>query len=166
MRALVRAAFWLRLLAVGSASLTAISASSLREWPAQRFVIFYLAPIVFAFFFWCSVRVRVGWESRRLIALDMAVVAVSAIRFFGLLPASGHMLFSVYSGLTTREWRYGLVALVLAAVTTYFKLMIWEDARSWWLGLLFGLVSAVAYHMLGGSRTRASSLTPGPTRTS
>ena len=61
----VRAASWLRRLAVGGALATALAGLFLPDWPALRFVVFYLAPLIFAGFFWSSFRVSAGWDSHQ-----------------------------------------------------------------------------------------------------
>jgi hypothetical protein len=119
--------------------------------PARRFVVFYIAPMVLAFPLWARVRLEsIETEPAGRVALDAAVTVLAVLRTLtGALPFSGHMLFLVYSLLTTPRLWYRVVALLLIVETTWFKLGIWSDVLSWSLGLAAGLVSAALYAFLG-----------------
>ncbi|MBA2670105.1 MAG: hypothetical protein H0U67_07035, partial [Gemmatimonadetes bacterium] len=62
-----------------------------------------------------------------------------------MLPFSGHMLFLTYSGLVTRHAWYRVLAAVLLAETTVFKLWLWDDPSSWVWGLALGAVAAAVH---------------------
>jgi hypothetical protein len=122
------------------------------SWPAARFLLAYVAPMCSAVPWWARERLRAvaqapGTTAGRLM-LDTAVVGLAIARFgIGeLLPFSGHMLFLGYSLLTTSARGYRLAALALLIETTIFKLVVWQDIRSWVIGLVLGLVAAALAH--------------------
>jgi hypothetical protein len=121
------------------------------DWPARRFLLFYLAPLFAIGPLW--VRLRLGDTSRRfdLIAgIDAAVFVFSVARFLSgtLLPFSGHMLFLTYSAIVTNRPSYRIIALLLLCVTTWFKLALWRDQASWGIGLVLGFILGVAALLL------------------
>lgn len=120
------------------------------DWHAQRYLVLYLAPLASAFLLWLRLRLLCPVGARRSARiLDAGVVAVAALRAVtDAIPLSGHMLFLVYSGLTTRGWAYPLLAVLLVAETTVFKLLVWNDPASWALGGFAGLLAAVAHRRL------------------
>lgn len=113
-------------------------------WAARRFLLLYAAPFFVAFFVWARLWMdRVGRDAPGALAVDAAAVALGAVRFAGpFVPFSGHMLFFTYSALTTRSPGYLLLVLALAAETTWFKLALWRDPRSWGLGIAVGAALA------------------------
>jgi hypothetical protein len=127
---------------------------SMDAGPARRFVVFYIAPMVLVFPLWARVRLaRIEVEPAGRVALDAAVTLLAEVRTLtGALPFSGHMLFLTYSLLTTRPLWYRVVAILLIAETTWFKLGMWSDLRSWSLGLACGLAAAAVYAFLGKRR--------------
>ncbi|HEU0013066.1 MAG TPA: hypothetical protein VFQ45_05255 [Longimicrobium sp.] len=138
-----------RLCWVGAATVLALSAVvawGALEGERRRYFLLYYVPFFVAFFVWARLRVDAAEEwTRGTLAVDGAVVALAASRMAGpLLPLSGHMLFYSYSALTTRDGRYRLLALALAADATYFKLALWDDASSWGLGIAAGVAMAIA----------------------
>lgn len=77
--------------------------------------------------------------------MDAVAVVLGAMRFAGLsVPFSGHMLFFVYSALTTRSAPYLMMTVLLIAETTWYKLVTWRDPRSWALGIAAGAALAGA----------------------
>jgi len=144
--------------AAGSLATAAVLAGFLwmEAGPARRFVVFYIAPMVLAFPLWAGVRLeRIETEPAGRVALDLSVTLLAVLRTLtGALPFSGHMLVLTYSLLTTPRAWYRAVALLLVAETTWFKLGIWADWRSWSLGLVAGLAAA-ALHALLARRTAA-----------
>jgi hypothetical protein len=129
------------------------------DWAARRFLLLYAAPFFVAFFVWA--RIRVGELERTpvgALAVDAIAVVLGAVRFVGpVVPFSGHMLFFAYSALTTRSTAYRWLAVVLAAETTWFKLLLWRDFASWSLGIAAGVVLAAA-HVLVRRSTSSSSI--------
>jgi hypothetical protein len=114
------------------------------SWPAKRILIFYYAPLTLAVSLWGRLRLLdVGrWTSRAML-IDGTVMIVAVTRFLSNFPpASGHMLFLTYSGLTIKNRGYQALAIVLIAETTYFKFVIWDDWVSWAIGGAAGLVAA------------------------
>lgn len=139
---------WLLAGALGVPAVTALAALGVEDWRLQRYLVFYLAPILGAFPLWLRARLlaRDEWP-RAAVAVDAGVVSLATLRFMGgFLPMSGHMLFFTHSALTTRG-AYRWLALGLAVETTYFKLALWSDPWSWGLGIALGLVAAVLHGM-------------------
>ena len=124
-----------------------------------RFLALYAAPLFLAAPLWARHRLA-GLESRPtpIQAMDAGVLVLSLARFAAdsIFPFSGHMLFLTYSGLTVRARWYRILAAVLLAETTVFKLWLWRDVQSWSLGLGLGLTAAAAAALVGrrdGART-------------
>jgi hypothetical protein len=130
--------------AVGVPLLFAAGALVVDGWAARRFLLLYVAPFFVAFFAWAAMRVeRIEREPSAALAVDALATVLGAIRFAGLpVPFSGHMLFFVYAGLTVRSTRFLLLILLLTAETTWYKLVVWRDPRSWALGIAAGAVLA------------------------
>jgi len=118
-------------------------------WAAARFLLAYVAPLCIAVPWLVRERLRASVQvpgiSRGRVLLDAVVLLLAAARF-GIgetLPYSGHMLFLAYSLLTTSARGYQFTAFVLLVETTFFKLLVWQDARSWAIGLALGVGAAV-----------------------
>lgn len=117
-----------------------------------RFFLLYVAPMLIATPIWLRLRLAEGplSFSRRWL-LDAVVVFVSALRGIGVpgLPFSGHTLFLTYSGIVTPHRGYRVLALLLMLETTVFKLWLWQDPKSWSLGIAAGILLAVAESRTG-----------------
>jgi hypothetical protein len=115
---------------------------------AQQFLMSYMAPLFIAAPLW--VRLRLGnihGQASAAIAVDAIVLAAGSLRVFGgwgVFPYSGHMLFLTYALLVTPVLWFRSISLGLLVMTSYFKLALWHDARSWGLGLVLGLGLAFA----------------------
>ena len=122
-------------------------------WPARRFLLLYVAPFFAAFFVWA--RIRAGEVERTpagALAVDAVAVVLGSVRFAGpFVPFSGHMLFFTYAALTMRSTRFQALILVLIAETTWFKLVLWRDPRSWALGIATGAALAAARILINRS---------------
>lgn len=126
-----------------------------QDWPARRFLAFYVAPLLLVFFAWLWLRLGETSHSKTVLILDAIVVGVASLRFFtGAIPLSGHMLFLSYSGLTQRASWYRILALAIAIETTVFKLWIWRDVTSWSIGTVAG-VTAFLLHTSASKRSVA-----------
>jgi hypothetical protein len=116
------------------------------DWSAQRFLLIYLAPMLLYGAAWTRERLaRVGRDPSPLLAVDAIAFVAGALRAgggWGVLPYSGHMLFLSYAAVAPASIWLRLVALALIAMTTWFKLVLWHDVRTWSLGLVLGLVLA------------------------
>jgi hypothetical protein len=141
--------------AVAVPLLTAMAALGVDGRDGKVFLALYTAPCFLAFFLWLRLRLRdPGAHGRGPLAMDLAAVAASALRVTGpAVPWSGHMVFYVYSALTTRSLPYRLLVLALAGSATWFKLAVWNDARSWGLGLVLGLFLAARRTVLHRERS-------------
>jgi hypothetical protein len=144
--------------AVAVPLLFALAALGVDGWPARRFLLLYVAPFFVAFFAWARIRVDdIPHAGAGALAVDALAVVLGAARFAGApVPFSGHMLFFVYSALTTRSVPYVLLVLALAAETTWFKLVLWRDAASWGLGIAAGVALAAMRAILIHRSTRPS----------
>ena len=114
-----------------------VEAVFVHGWPAQRFLLFYVAPLFLAAPLWVDLRIGEGGLTLTRRSVTDGVVTVAAFLRFVLgtiLPFSGHMLFLTYTGITTPQRWYRWLALVLILETTVFKLWLWRDRYSWSLG--------------------------------
>lgn len=127
-------------------------------WPGRRFLLYYFAPIVSMAFFWGGLRLA-KWDSyvRGHFVLDAVVFSAALARFVigEVLPFSGHMLFFGYTLLTIWEAWYRVLCVLLILETTWFKLYIWKDWKSWILGLVSGLLIGVAWLVIGKRKKAA-----------
>jgi hypothetical protein len=116
------------------------------DWPAQRFLLVYFAPLLAYGARWIRDRLaHIDHVAPTLLATDAFAFAAGALRAaggWGVLPYSGHMLFLSYAAAAPGPRSLRLVALGLIAMTSWFKLVLWHDVRSWSLGLAIGLTLA------------------------
>lgn len=138
-----------RWLAWASPALAAASlavALFVHSWEVRWFWIIYVAPMLAAVPFWLRLRLasleRIPTAAR---VLDGAVFLTAFLRFIqvGGVPASGHTLFLTHALVTVRDLRWRAIALALLAMTTWFKLALWHDPRSWSVGIAAGLATGV-----------------------
>lgn len=123
-----------------------------RSRGGATFLAVYAAPMFLAAPLWWRGRLGVA---PRVQAIDAAVTLLAFARFVvgEVLPFSGHMLFLTYGVLAKPVAKgYRLLALVLLAETTVFKLWIWRDPRSWALGLVLGVAAAALARVVAGRR--------------
>jgi len=92
------------------------------NWEEKKETIIYSIPLVFVFFIWVWTRLK-NPESFKieLIYLDIIVVGLSAVRILGWLFHSGHVLFLLYTFVTTKNLLYRLICLPMIGITIYFK---------------------------------------------
>jgi hypothetical protein len=116
------------------------------DWPAQRFLLVYFAPMLAYGAAWARDRLaHIDQVAPVLSAVDAFAFAAGALRAaggWGILPYSGHMLFLSYAAAAPGPRPLRVIALALIAMTSYFKLVLWHDARTWSLGLVAGLTLA------------------------
>ena len=151
----------IRVGAVVGVMLIVLVAITLRngDWPAQRFLLVYFAPVLAFGAAWARDRLAsIDRAAPTLLAIDAFAFAAGALRAaggWGVLPYSGHMLFLSYAVATPGPRSFRLLALGLVAMTSWFKLVLWHDVRSWSLGLTIGLALAGLRAILGRGRVRA-----------
>lgn len=122
----------------------AAGAATVDGWEGKRFLLLYMAPFFPAFFLWARRWMdEIEQQYPAALVVDVAAVVLAATRMTGTwLPFSGHMLFYAYAGLTTRSRALRLLIGVLAAAAAWFKLVLWDDWRSFGLGIAAGLALA------------------------
>jgi hypothetical protein len=122
----------------------AAAAAMVDGWEAKRFLVLYMAPFFPAIFLWAWRWLNEIEQQRpAALAVDAVAVLLAATRMIGLwLPASGHMLFYAYAGLTTRSRALQVLIGALAATAAWFKIVLWADWRSFGFGIASGLALA------------------------
>ncbi len=97
-------------------------------WDEKMETIIYSIPMVFIFFLWIRYRLdeRYIFE-HQFFLIDISVVGLAAIRIFGLLFHSGHVLFLLYTLITTNNRTYQWIAGIMLAFTICLKLFYWND---------------------------------------
>lgn len=132
------------------------------DWPAQRFLLVYFAPLLAYGAAWIRDRLaHVDRIAPALLAIDAFAFTAGALRAaggWGVLPYSGHMLFLSYAAASPGPRSLRIIAVGLIAMTTWFKLVLWHDVRSWSLGVAIGLALVGLRSFLA----RRSALTPAP----
>lgn len=138
-----RALLWASPLLAVAALVVASTGHSLE---GSAFWAIYVAPMLAAVPFWA--RLRLAAVERIPIAarvFDVVVFFAALLRFIeiGGIPASGHTLFLTHAFVTVRDWRWRVIAVALLAMTTWFKLALWHDVRSWIVGIAAGLATGL-----------------------
>lgn len=139
----------------------AARAAMVDGWEAKRFLLCYMAPFFPAFFLWTRCWLdEIEQQRPAALVVDVVAVVLAATRMMGTwLPVSGHMLFYAYAGLTTRSRALQVLIGGLAATAAWFKLVLWDDWRSFALGIAAGLVLA-ALRLLSGRTPAEPSSAP------
>jgi hypothetical protein len=130
-------------------------------WEAKRFLLLYMAPFFPAFFLWARWWMdEIEQRHPAVLVVDAVAVVLAATRMTGTwLPFSGHMLFYAYAGLTTRARALQLLIGGLAVAAGWFKLVLWDDWRSFGLGIAAGLALAAVRLLAGRTAAEPSSAT-------
>lgn len=140
---------------VVATGLTVAAAVALRrgDWPEQRFLLMYVAPLFVFGAHWARYRIaRLDHTADGVLLLDGIVFVAGALRIaggWGVLPYSGHMLFLTYAAATPAALALRIAAVLLIAMTSVFKLVLWHDPVSWGLGLVAGAALAIVRTRLG-----------------
>jgi uncharacterized membrane protein len=97
-------------------------------WDEKKETIIYSIPLVFLLFIWAKNKLdEKNIFHRELIMVDAAVILLAGIRVLGLLFHSGHVLFLLYTYITTPNKTYRLLCWPMIIVTAYFKIFYWGD---------------------------------------
>lgn len=98
--------------------------------------IIYSIPMVFLFFMWIKFRLdeKNGLQVS-LVLTDITVVGLAAARILGLFWHSGHVLFILYTMLTTKSKTYRLLCIPFVILTAGFKIY-WGDILTPFLGAM------------------------------
>ena len=133
---------------IGSTLAVVLVALVLRRgsWPEQRFLLVYFAPLLIYGAAWARDRLaRLDRSATSATLVDAIAFLAGALRSaggWGVLPYSGHMLFLSYAVATPGARVLRVVAAALFVMTSVFKLLLWNDATSWSLGIAAGLTLA------------------------
>ena len=90
--------------------------------------IIYSIPLVFLLFIWAKFKLEEkNIFHLEILRIDVLVILLSAIRLLGLLFHSGHVLFLLYTYITTPNKIYRALCWPMIMVTAYFKIFYWGD---------------------------------------
>jgi hypothetical protein len=107
------------------------------------FLLGYFLPIILLFLYWIKIKVENFQKVNLLFYLDLVVTIIAGIRAINplmpFLPYSGHVLFILYSMISTRNRNYRILAGIMFAITTFFKIFIWHDYFSWLAGMILSM---------------------------
>lgn len=137
---------WLTWASPALAAASCVVAVFVHSWTVRWFWIVYVAPMLAAVPLWARLRLaeveRIPTAAR---VLDAVVFLTAFLRFIevGGVPASGHTLFLTHALVTVRDLRWRVIAVALLVMTTWFKLALWHDPRSWSVGIAAGLATGV-----------------------
>lgn len=112
-------------------------------WDEKMETIIYSIPMVFIFFLWIRYRLdeRYIFE-HSFFLIDFSVVGLAAVRILGLLYHSGHVLFLLYTLITTKNKTYQWIAGIMLAFTISLKLFYWNDFITPIIGAVLALFFA------------------------
>ncbi|MFT5819468.1 MAG: hypothetical protein ACI8ZM_000692 [Crocinitomix sp.] len=97
-------------------------------WEEKMETIIYSIPMVFIFFLWLRYRLEENHIfEHQLFLIDSAVVGLSALRILELLFHSGHVLFLLYTLMTTENKTYKWVSGIMLGFTMCLKIFYWGD---------------------------------------
>lgn len=117
------------------------------DWRATRYLLLYVAPLI-AFAPWWAFDRSTGYRelSRAQLATDVTVALLAAVRLLvgSGVPVSGHALLLTHATITLNHRTYRYSALALLVVTTWFKVVIWDDPRTLIAGVALGCASGGA----------------------
>ncbi|MFT7613116.1 MAG: hypothetical protein ACI9J3_002086 [Parvicellaceae bacterium] len=128
------------LAAFGAPSLLLLKDLYFYDWSEKKETIVYSIPMVFLFFFW--IKFKLDEEhifDVRIIGLDGLTIFLTALRLIGLLFHSGHVLFLLYSFMTTKNNTYRILCIPMILVTAYFKIFYWGDFITPIIGAIMAL---------------------------
>ena len=111
------------------------------DWMDKKVSIFYNIPMIFIFFLWLNYKIKEKEIVHlQIIFIDLAVLFFVSVRLFGLMYHSGHVLFLLYSFLTTESKFYRIICFIMLLVTAYFKFFIWSDFITPTVGTFMALI--------------------------
>lgn len=89
-------------------------------------------------------------------ALDLLVAATCLARpLTGQPPVSGHAFFALHALITCRNPAARMLAVAVAAITLYAKIVLWHRDATLWPGLAAGIASGCLWWWLGKRRPEA-----------
>ena len=110
------------------------------EFEEKTVDIFYNVPMVFVFFVWIKCKIEEKEIVHlQLVFIDLLVLFFVSVRMFGLMYHSGHVLFLLYSFLTTENKFYQAICVLMMLVTIYFKFFFWSDFITPTVGTIMAL---------------------------
>lgn len=97
-------------------------------WKEKMETIIYSIPMVLIFFLWLRYRLDEAHTFKhQFFLIDAAVVGLAAIRILRLLFHSGHVLFLLYTLITTESKTYKWVTGIMLVFTLCLKIFYWGD---------------------------------------
>jgi hypothetical protein len=97
-------------------------------WEEKSETIIYSIPLVFLLFIWARCKLdEKNIFHLEILTIDAIAILLSAIRILGLLFHSGHVLFLLYTYITTPNKIYRILCWPMILVTAYFKIFYWGD---------------------------------------
>lgn len=104
------------------------------------FLFGYIMPVVLLFLFWIKLKIENEIIINIHFYLDLIITFLSGIRSINMLmpflPYSGHVVFILYSWVSTKNKMYRIFAGIVFAITTFFKMYIWHDYFTWLSGMI------------------------------
>lgn len=130
------------LAAFGTTGLLLFKCLYFSTWEDTKETIVYSIPLVFLLFIWMRYKLEEKHIFHaKIITIDAAVILLAAIRILGLLFHSGHVLFLLYTYITTKNKGYRMLCWPMIIVTAYFKICYWGD----FLTPIIGAIMAVFF---------------------
>lgn len=133
---------WLCILAAfGSTTLLLAKFWYFDSWIEKQETIIYSLPLVFLIFIWasCKLEEKPTWHLEVLF-VDSVAILLAASRLFALFFHSGHVLFLLYTYVTTSNRIYRLLCLPMVLVTAYFKIIYWGDFITPVIGAILAMI--------------------------
>jgi hypothetical protein len=97
-------------------------------WEEKKETIVYSILLVFLLFIWAKCKLdEKNIFHLEILRIDVLVILLAAIRLLGLLFHSGHVLFLLYTYITTPNKIYRALCWPMIMVTAYFKIFYWGD---------------------------------------
>jgi hypothetical protein len=108
-------------------------------WAEKKETIIYSIPMVFLFFMWLKFKLDEQHVfHHQLFITDSVAVGLSIARILGLFWHSGHVLFILYTFLTSKNKMYRILCIPFIILTISVK-MYWGDILTPILGVIIAL---------------------------
>ncbi len=129
------------LAAFGCTAILLIKLLYVDGWETKQETIVYSLPLVFLIFIWASYKLgeeeTFHWE---VFLVDSLAILLAASRLLALFFHSGHVLFLLYTYVTTPYRAYRLLCLPMILVTAYFKIIYWGNFITPVIGAILAMI--------------------------